>query len=59
MQLQNPERAALRITEFARAIGCSTDTVRRQVAAGKLKAIRFSRRVLIPISELRRILTAK
>lgn len=50
------QRVALGIAEFARALGCSTDTVRRQVAAGKLKSFRFSRRVLIPISELRRLL---
>lgn len=56
MQIKNPDRVALGIAEFARAIGCSADTVRRQVAAGKLKAVKFSRRVLIPISELYRIL---
>ena len=59
MKLQDPERAALGIAEFARAIGCSSDTVRREIIAGRLKTFRFSRRRLIPISELRRVLDGK
>jgi excisionase family DNA binding protein len=56
MQLNQLERAAFGIGEIARAMGTSNDTVRRLIAAGKLRAVRFSRRVLIPASELRRIL---
>lgn len=37
------------------SLGCHTDTLRRKANAGELKTIRVGRRVLIPASELQRI----
>ncbi len=49
-------RTAFGIAEAARSLGCHPDTLRRAINDGRLKAIRLSRRVLIPASEMARIL---
>ena len=51
-----PKRAALSVEEFSVAVGVSKDHTRRQIAAGNLKAVRFGKRLLVPASELNRIL---
>jgi len=43
------------IREAAAALGVSRDTVRRLIASSQLQSVRISRRVLVPISEIRRI----
>lgn len=42
--------------ELARRLGVSRDSVIRAIQRGELKVFRFGRRVLIPKSELDRIL---
>jgi excisionase family DNA binding protein len=50
------DRAAFGVVETARALGICADTVRRMINKRELKAVRVGRRVLVPASELRRIL---
>jgi len=42
--------------ELARRLGVSRDSVIRAIQRGELKIVRFGRRVLIPRSELDRLL---
>jgi len=42
--------------ELARQLGVSRDSVIRAIQRGELKIVRFGRRVLIPQSELDRLL---
>lgn len=48
-------RTAFGIAEAAQSLGCHPDTLRRAANEGRLKTIRLSRRVLIPASEMQRI----
>ena len=50
------DRLAFSRDEVARRLGVSRDSVIRAIAKGKIKIVRFGRRVLIPASELERIL---
>lgn len=45
--------------ELAQKLGVSRDSVIRAIAKGKIKTIRFGRRVLIPKSEVDRLLEAR
>lgn len=49
-------QAAVSRKQFARLLGVSVDSVIRGIARGDIKSIRFGRRVLIPRSELERLL---
>jgi len=49
-------KLALGIREFSQRMSVSDDHTRRQLAAGKLKGVHFGKRILIPISEVDRIL---
>jgi excisionase family DNA binding protein len=51
-------RLAYSKEEAARQLGVSRDSVTRAIAKGKIKIIRFGRRVLIPKAELERLLEA-
>jgi excisionase family DNA binding protein len=48
--------AALSLAEFAKAIGVSRTTVWRRISAGDLRVARFGGKVLVPVSEVARIL---
>ena len=50
------KRAALSKAEFAARLGISKDSVNRAILKNKIKVVRFGRRVLVPASELQRIL---
>lgn len=50
------QKLALDVKEAAQALSISPWTVRRMIADGRLKATRFSRRVLIEPSELEKLL---
>jgi excisionase family DNA binding protein len=50
------ERRAVSIAEFSRACGISRDTTRRRIKDGSIRSVRFGRRILIPRTELDRIL---
>ena len=49
------KRAALSKAEFAERLGVSKDSVTRAILKRKIKTVKFGRRVLIPVSELQRI----
>ena len=49
------DRLAFSKEEVARRLGVSRDSVIRAIAKGNIKIIRFGRRVLIPASELARL----
>jgi excisionase family DNA binding protein len=49
-------KACLSRDELARRLGVSRDSVIRAIQKGELKVVRFGRRVLIPRSELDRLL---
>ena len=49
-------KLASSISETAEKLGVSRDSVIRAIQRGDLKAIRFGKRVLVPTSELKRIL---
>ena len=50
------ERLVYQLTEFAQAMCLSKDTVKRQIDKGKIRSIRVGRRILIPVSEVQRLL---
>lgn len=45
-------RSALSVDEAARTVGVSPKTIRRDISAGRLAAVRIGDRVLIPIRAL-------
>jgi excisionase family DNA binding protein len=47
---------ALSVAEFSRAVGIHELTTRRHIAAGDIVATRLGRRLLIPRTELDRVL---
>lgn len=50
-------RLALGIKEAAKAIGVSPDSLRRRVKEGKLRAVRFGRRMLIRRDDLEKLIS--
>jgi excisionase family DNA binding protein len=49
-------RRAVSVREFADSLGVSFDSAYRKVQSGDVKSVKFGRRVLIPRTELDRIL---
>jgi excisionase family DNA binding protein len=49
-------RIAISKQEYARSLSVSLDSVNRAIKRGKIRVIRFGRRVLIPKTELDRVL---
>ena len=49
-------REAMKVAEAAEALGVSQTTVRRLIRRGSLRPCRALRHVLIPVSEVRRLL---
>lgn len=58
MEVQNVEETKLCFSrdEVAQRLGVSRDSVIRAIQKGKLRAVKFGRRVLIPHTELDRLL---
>jgi excisionase family DNA binding protein len=54
--LHMQDKAALSKAEFAERFGVSRDSVGRAIRRGEIKVIRFGRRILIPQTELTRLL---
>jgi excisionase family DNA binding protein len=52
------EKLLLSVNQTARALSMSPWTIRAYITAGKLKAVRIGRRVLIEPSELERLIAA-
>ena len=50
------QKLALSKREYAQRLGVSLDSVNRQIKKGKVRVINFGRRILIPVSELNRLL---
>lgn len=55
---QDPVQAISR-NEAAHRLGVHRATVSRAIERGELHAVRFGRRVLIPVSEIERILASR
>ena len=53
------DRVAYSLNEVATQLGVSRDSVVRAISKGKIKVIRFGRRVLVPRAELERLLEAR
>lgn len=56
--MTNHGESALSKRDAAERIGVSESTVNRLVAAGQLRAVRIGSRVLIPTSEIDRLLAS-
>jgi excisionase family DNA binding protein len=50
------EKLGLSLEEAAKLISVSTFTLRRQIKCGTLKVARIGRRLVIPVSELEKLL---
>jgi len=48
-------RRAEGLREFAASLGISFDTAYRAAKAGRLRTIRFGKRLLVPVEEIERI----
>lgn len=48
------EPSYITLSEAARHVGCSTDTIRREIARGNLKAVRLGRLIRIKPVDLER-----
>jgi excisionase family DNA binding protein len=48
-------RVSFSRVEFAKRLGVSRDSVNRALLKGKVKFIRFGRRILIPATEIERL----
>lgn len=54
MSETTPIRAYLTVPEVAEALSCSPDTVRRLIARGEMRAVRFGRLIRIASGEIAR-----
>jgi excisionase family DNA binding protein len=54
--MEEKERVCFSRDEVARRLGVSRDSVVRAIAKGKIKVVRFGRRILVPASELERLI---
>lgn len=52
-----PKKMAVKISEAAAMLGVCENSVRRLIARGKLRAVRVLRHVLVPVSEIERLLS--
>jgi len=57
--MQTQDKLALSKDEFAKSLSVPRDSVDRAIRRQGIKSIRFGRRVLIPKSELIRLLEAR
>jgi excisionase family DNA binding protein len=53
------ERMGYRMEEVAAALQIHVHTIRRMIDSGSIKTVRFGRNVIIPKSEMERLLTPK
>lgn len=53
------EPLAVDLREAGRLTSLSPRTIRRQIKAGRIRAVMLGRRVLVPISELRSLINSK
>ena len=54
-QKQLPPRNRYNVDEFAAIMGVHTDTVRRAIKRGDIRATRIGSRILIPMAEAERL----
>ena len=55
----NHERRSYTMEEAARALSISDSTVRRMVRSGAIRSVRIGKRMVVPASEVTRLLTPK
>jgi excisionase family DNA binding protein len=51
-----PASRRVSIADAAAYVPCSTKTIRRRVASGELRAVRFGRKLLVDLDEIDRLL---
>jgi excisionase family DNA binding protein len=49
------DQLAVSVSEAGAVVGLSKHTIRAYVRSGRVRAVRFGRRVLIPVEEVQRI----
>lgn len=54
--MSDPKPLAVRIPAAAKALSVSDDKIRKAVASGELRHVRFGGCILIPVAELERLL---
>ena len=54
--MSETKKLAISKAEFAQLLSISTDSVKRVIGRGEVRAVRLGRRILIPASEVGRIL---
>jgi excisionase family DNA binding protein len=54
--VEKPVRRAETLREFAESLGVSYDTAWRASSDGRLKTLRFGKRLLVPAGEVERVL---
>ena len=50
------QRLAVSVNEAAGALGVSAASIRRSIREGELRSIRFRDRVLVPVTEMQRVI---
>lgn len=56
MRPASPATRRASITDAAAYVPCSTKTIRRKIAAGELRAVRFGRKILVDLDEVDQLL---
>ena len=57
--MQTISRKVLSSVEFARAVGTGVNRVRAYVRCGKIRAVRYGRRIMIPLAEVDKFLMSE
>jgi excisionase family DNA binding protein len=52
------KRVAFTLKECAKGVGLSRDSIRRAIARREIRAVRIGRRILVPASEMARLLSS-
>jgi len=52
--IEEVPRAAYSVPEVCASLGCSKDWLRRQIGAGRIRAVKLGARVFVPRDELER-----
>ena len=57
--MQAVVKKVLSSAEFAQAVGTGVNRIRAYVRTGKIRAVRYGRRIMIPLSEVDKFLSSE